>query len=370
MRFLLPVDIRYNGSEKPAHPLINHSKMKLRIEDEEKISNYVNGTAGEKDSGEVRAMFSAGKDNEQLRSFMSNDWNGFMNSDITTGEELRPLLDNIHHQISLREFNRSKNFVSKLSGFYARAAAVIFIPLLLGTGFLLLKGMAGDAGKEAVASIYAPAGSRVAFSLPDGTEGMLNSGSTLSYSMPFEKKRNVALTGEAWFAVTHDEKHPFSVDAGNLDLTVLGTVFNVNAYPDENYTEVVLETGSILVNCGQYKEGMVMQPSERLVYRNSKITRSNADPSKYSSWTEGKLVFRSDSMSEVARRLERWYNVNVELMDSDLENYSFRATFEDDPLEEVLKFLSMTSPLRYEITPREIIADSIYAKSTVKIYMK
>ncbi|MFZ2286264.1 MAG: FecR domain-containing protein [Bacteroidales bacterium] len=344
--------------------------MKLSIEDGEKILNHVNGIAGEKDSDDVRALFSAGEDNEQLKNFIANDWNGFMNSDITTGEELRPLLDNIHHQIRLDEFKRNRTFVRKLSVLYARAAAVILIPLLLGTGYLLLRGMAGDAGRPAVASIYAPAGSRVAFSLPDGTEGMLNSGSRLSYTMPFEKKRNVALNGEAWFEVTPDVKHPFRIDAGKLKLTVLGTTFNVNAYPDENYTEVVLETGSILVNCGQYKEGMVMQPSERLIYRSGKITRSNADPSKYSSWTEGKLVFRSDSMSEVARRIERWYNVNVELMDSDLENYSFRATFEDDPLEEVLKFLSMTSPIRYEITPREIMADSTFAKSTVKIYLK
>jgi ferric-dicitrate binding protein FerR (iron transport regulator) len=170
--------------------------------------------------------------------------------------------------------------------------------------------------------------------------------------------------------VTHDEKHPFSVDAGNLDLTVLGTAFNVSAYPDENYTEVVLESGSILVNSDRYAEGMVMMPSERFVFQDGKASRSLTDADKYSSWTEGKLVFRSDSMSEVARRIERWYNVNVELMDSELENYSFRATFEDDPLEEVLKFLSMTSPLRYEITPREMTTDSIVAKSTVKIYLK
>lgn len=344
--------------------------MKIRSEDEQKIINHVNGIAGEKDSDDVRAMFSVGEDNEQLKNFIANDWNGFMGSDITTGEDLRPLLDNIHHQIRLREFKQSKTFVRKLSGFYSRVAAIILIPLLLGAGFLLLRGVAGDAGKAAVASIYAPAGSRVAFTLPDGTEGMLNSGSTLIYTMPFEKKREVALTGEAWFEVTHDTKHPFRVDAGNLDLTVLGTSFNVNAYPDESYTEVVLETGSVLVNCGQYNDGMVMQPSERLIYREGKIARNNADPSKYSSWTEGKLVFRSDSMSEVARRIERWYNVKVELMDSELENYSFRATFEDDPLEEVLKFLSMTSPLRYEITAREIMADSTYSKSTVKIYLK
>ncbi|MDZ7632961.1 MAG: DUF4974 domain-containing protein [Bacteroidales bacterium] len=339
-------------------------------EDGEKILNYVSGIAGEKDSDDVRAMFSSGENNDGLRNFIANDWSVLMESDIATGEELRPLLDSIHHQIRIREFNRGKTLLRKLSGFYVRVAAIIMIPLLLGTGFLLLRGKVGDAGQPAVASIYAPAGSRVAFSLPDGTAGMLNSASTLTYSMPFTRKRNVTLSGEAWFEVTHDGEHPFVVDAGNLNLTVLGTAFNVSAYPDENYSEVVLENGSLMVNCELYKEGILMEPSERFVLENGIGSRSIGDPGKYSSWKEGKLVFRSDSMSEVARRIERWYNVNVELMDSDLENYSFRATFEDDPLEEVLKFLSMTSPIRYEITPREITADSIYAKSIVKIYLK
>lgn len=338
--------------------------------EEGKILSYLNDMAGPKDSEYVRSVFSTGEDNESLKHFIENDWNEIMKNEPDAEADLSPLLDNIHHQIRLNEFKISKSFIRRLSGFYAKAAAIILIPLLAGTGILLHKGIVRNAGQPSVASIYAPPGARVAFSLPDGTKGMLNSGSTLEYSLPFSGKRDVTLTGEAWFEVTHDEKHPFSVDAGNLDLTVLGTAFNVSAYPDENYTEVVLENGSIMVNSDRYAEGMVMMPSERFVFQDGKASRSLTDPEKYSSWTEGKLVFRSDSMSEVARRIERWYNVNVELIDSELENYSFRATFEDDPLEEVLKFLSMTSPIRYEITPREMTADSVVSKSTVKIYMK
>lgn len=338
--------------------------------EKEKLKNYINGNPGPGEAEEVIAMMAGGEDNEVLRSYLEEDWDALIKNDTSTSRELRPLLDNIHHQIRLKEYKRSKTLTRKLSGFYARAAAVILIPLLLGTGFLLLRGMTGDAGKEAVASIFAPAGSRVSFTLPDGTEGMLNSGSTLSYTMPFSTERHVRLTGEAWFEVAHDEKHPFAIDAGDLDLTVLGTAFNVSAYPEEDYVEVVLENGKVLVNCGQYKDGMIMSPSERLVYENGKVTRSRAETAKYSSWTEGKLVFRSDSMSEVARRIERWYNVQVEIMDEDLEKYSFRATFEDDPLEEVLKFLGMTSPIRYEITPRQLTADSVYSKSIVKIFLK
>jgi ferric-dicitrate binding protein FerR (iron transport regulator) len=199
---------------------------------------------------------------------------------------------------------------------------------------------------------------------------MLNSGSTLTYSTPFLEAREVTLTGEAWFEVEPNTKLPFEVSSGEMKLTVIGTTFNVSAYPEDNYVEVVLEKGSLLVNCGFYDEGIVMHPSERLVYKDGVVSRSIEETEKYSSWTKGKLVFRSDSMVEVARRIERWYNVKLELMDSELERYSFRATFEDDPLEEVLKYLSMTSPIRYEIIPGMVDENSTFTKKTVKVFLQ
>lgn len=113
-----------------------------------------------------------------------------------------------------------------------------------------------------------------------------------------------------------------------------------------------------------------MLPSERLVYKSGETDKSFVDPSKYSSWTEGKLAFRNDRISEVARRIERWYNVKVELADPELEKYSFRATFEDDKLEDVLKFLSMTSPIKYQIKSGKLLADGTYEKKKVTISFK
>jgi ferric-dicitrate binding protein FerR (iron transport regulator) len=75
-------------------------------------------------------------------------------------------------------------------------------------------------------------------------------------------------------------------------------------------------------------------------------------------------------MAEVARRIERWYNVKIVLADPKLEKYSFRATFQDDSLLEILRFLSMTSPIRYRITPRELMQDGTYKKEEVTIYLK
>ncbi len=94
-------------------------------------------------------------------------------------------------------------------------------------------------------TIYAPFGARVSFSLPDGTTGMLNSGSKLSYSLPFKNNRQIKLEGEAWFEVRHDEEYPFEIRTGNSTLKVLGTSFNMSAYPDENYVEVVLQNGKV-----------------------------------------------------------------------------------------------------------------------------
>ena len=92
------------------------------------------------------------------------------------------------------------------------------------------------------------------------------------------------------------------------------------------------------------------------------------DPSKFTAWVEGKLVFRGDPMAEVARRIERWYNVEVRLADKRIEQYVFRGTFEDDSLEDVLRVLSMTSPLKYKITDRKLLDNGTYLKGQVLLY--
>lgn len=213
-------------------------------------------------------------------------------------------------------------------------------------------------------------GARVSFHLPDGTVGMLNSGSTLSYSLPFSKNRQIALAGEAWFEVSHDIKHPFEITAGSSTVKVLGTKFNMCAYPTDHFVEVVLEKGKVEYLNKNLSKKTTMFPSERLVYQNGQIRRSIIDPAKYIAWINGKLVFKGDPMGEVARRIEYWYNVKVILHDKELEKYSFRATFEDDKLEEVLRFLSMTSPIRYQITPRKLLPNGTYEKELVTIYLK
>ena len=256
---------------------------------------------------------------------------------------------------------------------YMRAAAILILPLLVAGG--LVYSYLGNHGKttadqQVSYTIYAPLGARVSFNLPDGTVGMLNSGSHLSYSLPFNNNRKVSLEGEAWLKVSHDENHLFEISASNSTVKVLGTSFNISAYSSENYVEIVLQQGKVEFLDNKYDKSITMLPSERLVFQDEKISKSVTDPEKYRAWTEGKLVFKSDPMPEVCRRLERWYNVKVELADKELEKYTFRATFEDDKLEDVLRFICMTSPIRYQITPRKLLPDGTYEKEKVTIYLK
>jgi len=211
-------------------------------------------------------------------------------------------------------------------------------------------------------------GSRVSFNLPDGSTGMLNSGSHLSFSIPFADNRHIRLEGEAWFEVKRDDDHPFEISVLNSTIKVLGTSFNLSAYPEENYIEVVLEEGKIDFLDTKSKGRETLLQTERLVSRDGKIEKSFVDPSKYTAWTKGKLVFRGDPMSEVVRRIERWYNVKINIADRELDKYSFRATFEDDQLKEVLRYLALTSPISYKITPRILLPDSTYRKEEITIY--
>jgi len=196
---------------------------------------------------------------------------------------------------------------------------------------------------------------------------MLNSGSQLSYSLPFTK--NIILEGEAWLDVKHDKNHPFKINAGKSLIEVLGTSLNLSAYPEENYIEIVLLEGNVEFLNIKEGEKISLLPSERLVYKDGNISKSFVDPQKYKAWTSGKMVFKNDPMLEVARRIERWYNVKVELADPELMKYTFRATFEDDKLENVMKFLCMTSPFKYKITPSELSSDGTFKKEKVTIYL-
>jgi len=334
------------------------------------IERYLNGKADSTDITWVEERFAHGQEDYELRNHLETDWQNPQQDATLSEADLNHLLDRVHHQIREKEDQKRKTTFHRITYFYTRIAAVLLLPLLIGGGYMF--SLWSKPGKEfpVTSVIHAPLGSRVSFNLPDGTTGWLNSGSSLSYSIPFSANRNVALEGEAWFDVFHNEKKPFEINTVNSTILVLGTSFYLSAYRDEQYVEVVLQKGKVMFSDSSKTKNVTLQPSERLVFRKGEVAVTMADPAKYKAWTDGKLVFRGDDMAEVARRIERWYNVKVVLADKELQQFSFRATFEDDSLEEVLNLLSMTSPIRYKIIPRELNSNGTYQKERVILFKK
>ncbi len=334
-----------------------------------KFEKYTQGAIDEVERLEMESLFINGETNKDFRQALEDDYNKMISGKPDGNISVDHILDKIHHRIRENEMKTNRKPINRIIGIYSKVAAILLIPLILSIVILYInKGNFNTARSETVNStIYAPLGSRISFTLPDGTTGMLNSGSSISYSIPFINNRKLTLTGEGWFEVKHDEQHPFVISALNTSVKALGTSFNLSAYKEENYVEIVLNSGKIeFVDKSSNKE-ILISPNERLILKDGKIEKSVIDTSKYNGWTKGKLIFRGDPMGEVARRIMRWYNVDIVLADKELENYSFRGIFEDDKIEDILTFLAMTSPISYEIIPRSINPDGTYIKERIII---
>jgi ferric-dicitrate binding protein FerR (iron transport regulator) len=207
--------------------------------------------------------------------------------------------------------------------------------------------------------IKAAFGTQTKLTLADGTSVWLNSGSTLRFPLSFENalQRRVDLKGEGYFEVTKNSQKPFIVKTCGLDVKVLGTSFNVNAYEDQKHIEVALIDGKVeLLKQVEDDEVYVMtlQPSEIADYdiENNRIAhKTEPEIDRHTAWKEGKIVFFDDPVEKVVSRLENWYNVDIEIADNRLLAYHFTATFGQESLDQVLKYLSISTPLNYKFVP-------------------
>ena len=205
-------------------------------------------------------------------------------------------------------------------------------------------------------TVETPLGMRSSLTLPDGTKVWLNAGSKISYPVLFSNQvREVSLSGEAYFEVKKDKSWPFVVSTKNMNVMVTGTTFNCNAYPENDQIQTVLVEGQVTLANQSATETQSMNPGELATFNNSnqQITKTKTDLQKYIAWKSGKLMFRDDKMNKVVEKLERWYNVEFEIEDQEIANYIYTATFIDESLDQVLKMLSLSAPIRYTISERK-----------------
>jgi transmembrane sensor len=225
-------------------------------------------------------------------------------------------------------------------------------------------------------------GSRTKIQLPDGSTVWLNADSKLEYDKTFGNTlREVRLTGEAFFDVVRNPEKPFIIHTTATDVKVLGTQFNVKSYPGDKTNETSLIHGSVEVLVKKRGEKWVLRPNEKLVVDNqpsqpdaapeprpasrkepmplvaiSKLTyQANDTIAVEASWTRNRLSFKNESFAEVARKMERWYDVSFEFRDKSLEDLSVYGTFTNESLVQALEALQFSFGFRYSVQNKKVV---------------
>lgn len=319
---------------------------------EELLFRYLTDQAGEQEKKEVRDWLTAFPKGEQELARIKNSWvlSGIGNETDPYKKEqaIRQIMAKIG---AINKKPAQKAAYTK----WLKYAAILVFSIGLGSlGYFISARKYTNIGYT---EIIVPKGERSKVVLPDGSTVQLNSGSQLKFKSSFQtKKREVFLEGEAFFDVTHDKSRPFMVEAGALQVEVLGTSFNVSSYPDDRSATTYLESGKVKVRINGKKD-ILLAPSESIEFEKTsgKITKQAVNDHRFSDWTKGILNIKGETIEELAKKLERRFNVEIRFGDSEIRNRTYSGSINDEDLNTVLEALAFASSLRYKKEEKAVI---------------
>jgi transmembrane sensor len=290
----------------------------------------------------------------------------------------------------LKNTSDKKFQLIKLHRSLLRFASIILIVVVTSVLTYIIAGRSMTAGSGTPYEIQVPYGSRSKVTLPDGSNIWLNAGSKLTYNRDFAiGSRDVYLEGEAFFNVTKG-KQRFVVHTSHIDLQVFGTAFNVKSYPEEAEIEATLVEGSVQIRGKELAVPVILRPKEKLTYHKpenqfaiqttntldlseerketipsgsikkasvlSEINiKEDVDTDESTSWKDGKLIINNEPLEGLAKKLGRKYDITFVFESEQLKKYTYSGTLRDFPLEQVLKAMELTSPIRYTIREKTVV---------------
>ena len=263
-----------------------------------------------------------------------------------------------------------RNITRTLLLYWQRIAAILIIPLLIISAYLYLNKDNDLYDTVEYQEVKSPHGTFSEVRLPDGTNVWLNGGSSLKYPLAFKKgERNVFLSGEGYFEVHSDKENPFIVKTEQITLQATGTAFNIEAYKTDSITSVTMANGKIDVVFGT-SSPIAMMPGERASFNNltKQCVITHTDPYKWYAWKDGLMIFRDDPLWYVFKRVGQTFNVNIELKDSSLANAPYRATFKNESLDEILRLLKMSAPIRFSQIERTVSSNGTYERQQIEVF--
>lgn len=210
---------------------------------------------------------------------------------------------------------------------------------------------------KAVNQLSTTRGESYQLRLPDGTMVWLNAASSITYPVSFSNaaSREVKLAGEAYFEVAKDKKRPFLVTTIQQQIRVLGTEFNVNAYPDEPEIKTTLLEGTIKLSLEEGSQNRILKPGEQATLAGTKLSVSTVDVEQAIDWKNGDFVFQSEPLTSLMRRVSRWYNVSVIYADGvDKEGTFTGKVSRNKPVSVLLKALQ-SAGLKFDVIGNKII---------------
>lgn len=221
--------------------------------------------------------------------------------------------------------------------------------------------LSGSRDPVSMNTLSTPRGGQYQLVLPDGTKVWLNAASSITYPAAFNgDRRKVEVSGEVYFEVSENKQQPFQVAVNGMTVTVLGTHFNIDAYPDEPAIKTTLLEGAVTVNSGNKSVQLAPAQQAELRKRGGQQTpgirvTGNIDTEKIVAWKNGYFMFADEPIESIMRKVSRWYDVDIEYR-GDLSGKAVWGTVSRfEKASEILEMLELTGIVRFKIEERRII---------------
>ncbi|MDR1154844.1 MAG: DUF4974 domain-containing protein, partial [Bacteroidales bacterium] len=181
----------------------------------------------------------------------------------------------------------------------------------------------------------------------------------------------VELEGEGFFDVQTDAAMPFEVTTpSGLKVIARGTEFNLKAYGDEDVNEVVLQEGTVDVIYKNYHATIQPNDMVKLDQKNNRVIRAVVQTDEKTAWKDGKIIFRNTPIEEVMKQLSRRYNVNIALQNPKQKSYLIRATFSTETIPQILDYLKIAAPIKWQIMKTKQNEDSTFDRQQINVVIK
>lgn len=336
-----------------------------------RLAKYIAGECSPEENREIEVWIEADPSHKELVRELQHIWNAAGDLPTDTSEDpfdLESEWEDLRGKMAVDEQpslsddfassrRPSRSRQSKAKG--RRALGVLIAVFLVVGGLLLGQHLLQPAPtlekNTEYREVVTNKGERARLQLSDGTNVQINADSRLRLPKTFNSdKRTVHLTGEAYFEVADDSTRPFQVETEMATVDVLGTTFNVQAYPNGEEVQVAVEKGKVSLHSGQNTQSAQEAKLEsgvvgRLAAEGSPIIVEELDLEPYIGWTKGRLVFDAATLPEVVTRLERWFGVEVEIRDPSLRFLKLTANLKSRSLREVLDVIAASLGIQYRV---------------------